>query len=368
MIVTYAPILGACLIAGSLTIDEYHNWYDCLAGAIIGTFFAFSAYRMVYASVFDFRFNHIPLTREVPFGFGAGSAGAGGFESAVFTHKAGWGYDEAFGGAPFDAGYGLRGQVSGFDTAREVAGNKHGHHKHDDVEHNAGLGHNRGHHDGVGAVGHTTGANHRDGISHNNNMTGHHGTGIGNTTTTGHHDGIGHHNNTGTGFRHGTIGTGIGQTTNTGTGTGLGHNTTGTTLGHNNTSTGLGHNTTGTGSGFGHNTTNTGTGIGHNTTGTGLDHDTGTTRGGENVLGDIHERGRTTDYNPGNTHNTTSGIGHHNQGGVDNSALPGGHYDHTTKQGGDWGYPEGTTDNDGRVTPNRYRQHRKSLERKAIPM
>ena len=25
---------------------------------------AFSAYRMVYASVWDFRFNHIPLTRH----------------------------------------------------------------------------------------------------------------------------------------------------------------------------------------------------------------------------------------------------------------------------------------------------------------
>jgi membrane-associated phospholipid phosphatase len=26
LIALYAPILGACLIGGALTIDEYHNW------------------------------------------------------------------------------------------------------------------------------------------------------------------------------------------------------------------------------------------------------------------------------------------------------------------------------------------------------
>lgn len=51
MILLWAPILGATLIAGALTIDEFHNWYDLVAGAIIGTLMAFSAYRMVYASV-----------------------------------------------------------------------------------------------------------------------------------------------------------------------------------------------------------------------------------------------------------------------------------------------------------------------------
>jgi diacylglycerol diphosphate phosphatase / phosphatidate phosphatase len=28
LVVTYAPVLGATLIAGTLTIDEYNNWYD----------------------------------------------------------------------------------------------------------------------------------------------------------------------------------------------------------------------------------------------------------------------------------------------------------------------------------------------------
>ncbi|KIV96049.1 hypothetical protein PV10_03631 [Exophiala mesophila] len=147
LIALYAPVLGACLITGALTIDEFHNWYDCLAGAVIGSTFAISSYRMLYASVWDFRFNHIPLTRHTPFSYGAGPAGAGGFESAVFTRRAGWGYDEAFGGAPFDAAHGMRGQANGFNTAAAGAtdGAHHdhsGHHlepRHGDVEHNAAM-------------------------------------------------------------------------------------------------------------------------------------------------------------------------------------------------------------------------------------
>lgn len=160
LLATYAPVLGACLIAGALTIDEYHNWFDCFAGAVIGTVMAISSYRMVYASVWDFRFNHIPLTRHTPFSFGAGEAGAGGFETSVFTRKAGWGYEEAFGGAPFDAAHHLRGAQSGFNNAihhndrasrhdhhdRQTAGvmhdnNAHHHHprRDGDIEHNAAM-------------------------------------------------------------------------------------------------------------------------------------------------------------------------------------------------------------------------------------
>jgi diacylglycerol diphosphate phosphatase/phosphatidate phosphatase len=143
LIVLYAPLLGATLITGSLTIDEFHNWYDCLAGAVIGSVFAISAYRMLYASVWDFRFNHIPLTRHTPFSYGAGPAGAGGFESAVFTRKAGWGFEEAYGGAPFDAAHGLRGQAVGFNQGvpgrhggAGIMGNK----LDNDIENNAGAG------------------------------------------------------------------------------------------------------------------------------------------------------------------------------------------------------------------------------------
>ncbi|KAL6702778.1 hypothetical protein ACN47E_000962 [Coniothyrium glycines] len=113
IIAIYAPILGACLIGGALTIDEYHNWYDILAGAVIGTIMAFSSYRMVYASVWDFRFNHIPLMRHAPFVYGAGASSFDGFHDAVFTRKAGWGTHEgsSWGGAPFDAADGPRGTM-----------------------------------------------------------------------------------------------------------------------------------------------------------------------------------------------------------------------------------------------------------------
>ena len=148
IIVLYAPLLGATLITGALTIDEFHNWYDCLAGAIIGSVMATSAYRMVYASVWDFRFNHIPLTRHTPFSYGAGEAGAGGFESAVFTRQAGWGYEEAWGGAPFDAAHHLRGGQTGFNNGVTrhqhggmFGGGGHHHNKRDeDIENNAVAG------------------------------------------------------------------------------------------------------------------------------------------------------------------------------------------------------------------------------------
>ncbi|KAK5655638.1 hypothetical protein OQA88_5569 [Cercophora sp. LCS_1] len=82
----YAPVLGACLIGGALTIDEFHNWYDVLAGAVIGTVMAFSAYRMTYASIWDWRWNHVPLHRMVPV-VGDGAVMVDG----TFTRRAGWG-------------------------------------------------------------------------------------------------------------------------------------------------------------------------------------------------------------------------------------------------------------------------------------
>jgi diacylglycerol diphosphate phosphatase/phosphatidate phosphatase len=63
MILTVAPLLGASLIAASLTIDEFHNWYDCVGGAITGTLCAIIAYRKTFAALWDFRFNHVLLPR-----------------------------------------------------------------------------------------------------------------------------------------------------------------------------------------------------------------------------------------------------------------------------------------------------------------
>ncbi|KAF9533423.1 phosphatidic acid phosphatase type 2/haloperoxidase [Crepidotus variabilis] len=63
MIFMFMPILGAFLISGALTIDEYHNWYDVLVGGIIGTCCALVAFRQTFAAILDFRFNHILLPR-----------------------------------------------------------------------------------------------------------------------------------------------------------------------------------------------------------------------------------------------------------------------------------------------------------------
>ncbi|KAL0947216.1 hypothetical protein HGRIS_013334 [Hohenbuehelia grisea] len=123
MILFFAPLLGACLIAGSLTIDEYHHWYDVLAGAVIGTLTAFVAFRQTFASIFDFRFNHVLLPRSTslfhrtPFFFPSGSnsafysyqpgstGGMMGGPHLPFTREGGWGWgeSEAFVGAPGDA-------------------------------------------------------------------------------------------------------------------------------------------------------------------------------------------------------------------------------------------------------------------------
>ncbi|OLN89035.1 Lipid phosphate phosphatase 1 [Colletotrichum chlorophyti] len=94
LIVTYIPILGAVLIGGALTIDEFHNWYDIFAGAAIGIVFAFSSYRMTYAAIWDFRFNHIPLNRGQAFSYGPDAE----LYDAVFTRKAGWGTRGSGGG------------------------------------------------------------------------------------------------------------------------------------------------------------------------------------------------------------------------------------------------------------------------------
>ena len=121
LIVTYMPILGAVLIGGALTIDEFHNWWDVFAGAVIGTTMALSSYRMVYASVWDFRCNHVPLMRNVSFTYGASADGFDAFHSAYWTRQAGWGYIEDMTrvGAPFDV-------AQGYGGGAGVLGSSHG--------------------------------------------------------------------------------------------------------------------------------------------------------------------------------------------------------------------------------------------------
>ncbi|KAL7414199.1 phosphatidic acid phosphatase type 2/haloperoxidase [Mrakia frigida] len=60
----FAPLLGVVLIGGALTIDKFHHWWDVAAGITIGTATAFVSYRQCFASVWDFRFNHILLSKR----------------------------------------------------------------------------------------------------------------------------------------------------------------------------------------------------------------------------------------------------------------------------------------------------------------
>ncbi|KAK8032565.1 hypothetical protein PG990_002299 [Apiospora arundinis] len=159
LIAIYAPILGACLIGGALTIDEYHNWYDVLAGAIIGTVMAFSSYRMVYAAVWDFRFNHIPLNRGTPFPYTGGAELA----HAMFTRKAGWGSGGSLGG----------------------------HHGGD--KHLGGEGHGLGHNNGTMADGaYSNGTHNGAGMSHSRKPVGSNDVGGINNNGVGHHGHTGH--------------------------------------------------------------------------------------------------------------------------------------------------------------------------------
>lgn len=127
LIVTYMPVLGATLIGGALTIDEFHNWYDVFAGAVIGTVMSFSAYRMVYASVWDFRFNHIPLVRDQPFTYSNTLGAFEAFRDAVWTRQAGWGIHEgSLGGAPFDVSHSSGGGMIGNNgVSRERRSSSH---------------------------------------------------------------------------------------------------------------------------------------------------------------------------------------------------------------------------------------------------
>ena len=105
----HLPVFGAILVGSSVIADNNHHWYDVLAGAALGTYTAFAAYRAVWASVWDFRFNHIPLMENIPFTYDALNPGYVTFGKNTVVRKAGWGIEgQQFGGAPFDALSGLK--------------------------------------------------------------------------------------------------------------------------------------------------------------------------------------------------------------------------------------------------------------------
>ncbi|KAF5357943.1 hypothetical protein D9756_001884 [Leucocoprinus leucothites] len=142
MILFFAPLLGATLISGALTIDEFHNWYDVVVGGVIGSACALVAFRQTFASVFDFRFNHLLLPRSTslfhrtPY-TSAGGTGSGPYydyqpngqgltsKELPFTREGGWGYNYAGGGeqsigAPGDATALMLQSITGGMSGRRV--------------------------------------------------------------------------------------------------------------------------------------------------------------------------------------------------------------------------------------------------------
>ena len=155
------PMLAATLMVGALTLDMSHNWYDIVVGSLIGVATAWMSYRMLFASVWDYRFNHIPLLRHRE-GFGYGEAEMVEWMGGVATRRAGWG--TAAGrllGAPGDL---LRGH------AEEMGGFKHG------------VGHHGVGNRGSVSTGSMGGVGHRGSVS---------GPGVG------HHGSVGHRGSVG---------------------------------------------------------------------------------------------------------------------------------------------------------------------------
>ncbi|KAK4031459.1 lipid phosphate phosphatase 1 [Parachaetomium inaequale] len=91
-----APLLGATLMAACLTVDQAHNWYDVCMGVLIGTIVAFMVYRVSYAAVWDWRYNHIPLRHRQVFDYAALAPEV--MERALFVRKLGWGRKKGRGG------------------------------------------------------------------------------------------------------------------------------------------------------------------------------------------------------------------------------------------------------------------------------
>lgn len=64
MMVFFAPILGATLLSLYLITDAHHHTEDLVIGAAIGILSALVAFRQTFASITDFRFNHVLLPRS----------------------------------------------------------------------------------------------------------------------------------------------------------------------------------------------------------------------------------------------------------------------------------------------------------------
>ncbi|KAM3472541.1 hypothetical protein MY8738_008821 [Beauveria namnaoensis] len=89
LVLALLPLLAAATMAGMLTVDAAHSWYDIAAGAVIGSVCALASYRASYAAVWDWRYNHIPLRPGQPFAFDA--EGEAEHVAGTIAQTAGWG-------------------------------------------------------------------------------------------------------------------------------------------------------------------------------------------------------------------------------------------------------------------------------------
>lgn len=55
------PLFGSCIFAGALVVDRNHHIHDILLSIPWGVLVAILAYRSHYASIFNYRTNHLPL-------------------------------------------------------------------------------------------------------------------------------------------------------------------------------------------------------------------------------------------------------------------------------------------------------------------
>jgi hypothetical protein len=91
LLATLLPLLGALVIACSLTIDAAHNWYDIVAGSMIGLLTSLAAYRSSYAAIWDWRYNHLALQGREAFLYSSGLEDEEGYKGQTVTRSVGWG-------------------------------------------------------------------------------------------------------------------------------------------------------------------------------------------------------------------------------------------------------------------------------------
>jgi diacylglycerol diphosphate phosphatase / phosphatidate phosphatase len=72
MLFVVAPLLFATYLAATLVLGYHHHSWDVIAGGIIGLTMAFLGYRICFASIWDPKWNTVPLTRS--------HQGKGGFD------------------------------------------------------------------------------------------------------------------------------------------------------------------------------------------------------------------------------------------------------------------------------------------------